>query len=161
MLYAYIKKFFFIFNCYFFRFYELDFTLTLKENLENKTIIEFPTLYVILKNHIDMYEIIDTGTFFMNIMCATIELIHTYINVIYLCYCLDEEKSDTECTNYTKKRRINNESNVKKKKNEPINYFFNDFSDSDDDGHDNVKKQKRNRLSDLNIPAYDELVKMK
>lgn len=43
------------------RFYKLDLTSSLKDNLSNKTIIEFPTLYVIFKDHIDMLEIIDSG----------------------------------------------------------------------------------------------------
>lgn len=43
------------------RFYELDLTMTLRENFSHKTIIEFPTLYVILKDHSDMYEIVDSG----------------------------------------------------------------------------------------------------
>lgn len=47
-----------------FRYHELDITLTLKENLENKTIIEFPIFYVVLKDHIDMYEIVDTGEYY-------------------------------------------------------------------------------------------------
>lgn len=59
-----------------FRFHELDVTLTLKENLENKTIIEFPTLYVILKDHVDMYEIIDTGKYY-KIFCVFIIHIST------------------------------------------------------------------------------------
>lgn len=48
------------------RFYELDVRLSLKENLENKTIIEFPTIYIILNDHSYMYEIIDTGMYFMH-----------------------------------------------------------------------------------------------
>lgn len=43
------------------RFYELDLTETLQDNLKNKTIIEFPIIYVILKDHINMYEIIASG----------------------------------------------------------------------------------------------------
>lgn len=50
------------------RFYDLDFTLTLKENLENKTIVEFPTLYVIMKDHSDMYEIVDTGKYCIQLL---------------------------------------------------------------------------------------------
>ncbi|XP_033228247.1 MATH and LRR domain-containing protein PFE0570w [Belonocnema kinseyi] len=42
------------------RFFELDTTLTLQENFEQRTIIEFPTLYVILSHNSDMYEIIDS-----------------------------------------------------------------------------------------------------
>lgn len=46
------------------RFYELDLTETLQDNLRNKKIIEFPIVYVILKDHIDMYEIIVSGKSF-------------------------------------------------------------------------------------------------
>lgn len=59
-----------------FRFHELDITLTLKENLENKTIIEFPTLYIVLKDHVDMYEIIDTGKYYKVILCIYISIIN-------------------------------------------------------------------------------------
>lgn len=52
---------FYLYKIYFFRFYELDLTLSLQENLKNKTIIEFPIIYVVLKNHSDMFEIIDSG----------------------------------------------------------------------------------------------------
>ena len=44
------------------RFYQLDYTLSLAKNFAKKTIIEFPTIYVILKDHSDMYEIVDSGT---------------------------------------------------------------------------------------------------
>ncbi|KYM89905.1 Box C/D snoRNA protein 1 [Atta colombica] len=111
-----------------FRFYDLDVTLTLQENLENKTIVEFPTLHVVMKDHSNMYDIIDT----------------------------DEEMNDAECTSYGAKKRYNNRSDDNKK-NEPVNYFFNDFSDSDDENTDNkVKKKKKS----LNIPNYEELIKM-
>lgn len=43
------------------KFFELDVTLSLKENLARKTIIEFPSIFVVLKDHSDMYEIIDSG----------------------------------------------------------------------------------------------------
>ncbi|KAM0731063.1 Box C/D snoRNA protein 1 [Formica fusca] len=109
-----------------FKFYDLDFTLTLKENLENKTIVEFPTLYVIMKDHSDMYEIVDT----------------------------DEETSDTECKNLGVRKRRKNE--FIKKENEPINYFFNDFSGSDDEKLDN-KQQKKEHSPELDIPNYEEL----
>ncbi|KAG5306832.1 BCD1 protein, partial [Acromyrmex insinuator] len=111
-----------------FKFYDLDLTLTLQENLENKTIVEFPTLHVVMKDHSNMYDIIDT----------------------------DEETSDAECTSYGAKKRYNNKRSDNKK-DEPVNYFFNDFSDSDNENTDNkVKKKKRS----LNIPNYEELIKM-
>lgn len=62
---------------FFYRFYNLDLTLTLKENLENKTIVEFPTLYVIMKDHSDIYEIIDTGKC---IVCMIIIFIYFIYN---------------------------------------------------------------------------------
>ncbi|XP_069695732.1 box C/D snoRNA protein 1 isoform X2 [Periplaneta americana] len=40
------------------RFYQLDTSLTLKENLKGKTIIEFPTVYVVLKDHKAAYDIL-------------------------------------------------------------------------------------------------------
>lgn len=45
------------------RFHELDVTLTLKENFAKKTIIEFPIVHVVLKDHFDMYDIVDSGKF--------------------------------------------------------------------------------------------------
>ena len=107
------------------KFYDLDLTLTLKENLENKTIVEFPTFYVIMKDHSDMYEIIDT----------------------------DEETSDTECKSLGARKRRRN--GFDKKEDEPVNYFFNDFSESDDEKLDN--KQQRQNTPDLDIPNYEEL----
>ncbi|KAF7995135.1 hypothetical protein HCN44_004607 [Aphidius gifuensis] len=38
----------------------LDVTSSLRENLSKKTIIEYPTIYLVLKDHSDMYEIIDS-----------------------------------------------------------------------------------------------------
>lgn len=112
------------------RFYDLDLTLTLRENLENKTIVEFPTLHVVMKDHSDMYEIIDS----------------------------DEETSDAECTSYgAKKRHSNNNGPDSDKKNESVNYFFNNLSDSEDEKTDGkVKKRKQS----LNIPNYEDLVRM-
>lgn len=62
------SKFYLIFNRYcdtfifiLLRFYELDLNLTLQENLKNKTVIEFPIMYIAFKDHSDMFEIIDSG----------------------------------------------------------------------------------------------------
>lgn len=43
------------------RYYHLDVGESLKENLEGKTIIEFPTIHVIFNHNRNMYNIIDTG----------------------------------------------------------------------------------------------------
>ncbi|XP_018562517.1 box C/D snoRNA protein 1 [Anoplophora glabripennis] len=42
------------------KFYELDPTLTLRECLEKKLIIEYPTIYVVLKDHLCGYNVIDS-----------------------------------------------------------------------------------------------------
>lgn len=44
-----------------FRFYELDVTQSLQENFKSKTIIEYPIIYVIQKDHSDMFEVIESG----------------------------------------------------------------------------------------------------
>lgn len=115
------------------RFYELDVTLTLKENLENKTIIEFPIVYVILKDHSYMYDIIDTD---------------------------DEDVNNSEYNDMNvvrRKKRLYNETKTKEGKDSTVNYFFNcDLSDSEDE-----KPNVRNKnVSNFNIPDYGELVKM-
>ncbi|PNF27455.1 hypothetical protein B7P43_G12951 [Cryptotermes secundus] len=40
------------------RFHQLDSSLSLKDNLKDKTIIEFPTIYVVLKHHKDAFDIL-------------------------------------------------------------------------------------------------------
>ncbi|CAK9810384.1 Box C/D snoRNA protein 1 [Anthophora plagiata] len=117
------------------KFYELDVTLTLMENLENKIIIEFPVIYIILKDHSYMYEIITT-----------------------------DEEDDSKCKSnsdnvFKQKKRTYDQMNVKEEKNSPINYFFNsEFSESEDEElHDD---RKNDRSSNFHIPNYDELVKM-
>jgi len=69
-------------------------------------------------------------------------------------YYLDEEMSDTECISYAKKRYNNDNGSNDNKKNEPVNYFFNDFSDEE------KTDNKVERRKSLNIPNYEELIKM-
>lgn len=52
-----------------------------------------------------------------------------------------------------RKRRKNE---LDKKENKPVNYFFNDFSESDDEQLDN-KQQGKKHVLDLDIPNYEEL----
>ncbi|CAK9821788.1 Box C/D snoRNA protein 1 [Anthophora retusa] len=117
------------------KFYELDVTLTLMENLENKIIIEFPVIYIVLKDHSYMYEIITT-----------------------------DDEDDSKCKNnsdnvFKQKKRTYDQMNVKEEKNSPVNYFFNsEFSESEDEElHNN---HRNDRSSNFHIPDYDELVKM-
>ncbi|XP_056633513.1 box C/D snoRNA protein 1 [Diorhabda sublineata] len=42
------------------KFYELDSSMTLKESLANKLIIEYPTIHVVLKDHGCGYDVIDS-----------------------------------------------------------------------------------------------------
>ncbi|XP_033185029.1 box C/D snoRNA protein 1 [Bombus vancouverensis nearcticus] len=118
------------------KFYELDVRLSLKENLENKTIIEFPTLYIILNDHSHMYEIIDT----------------------------DDEDANASKYKYNhnasrKRKRAYNQRNMKEKTNSTVNYFFNsEFSGSDEERSNNDRGSKC--LSNSNIPDYDELIRM-
>ncbi|KAK9884661.1 hypothetical protein WA026_007504 [Henosepilachna vigintioctopunctata] len=42
------------------KFYDIDLSMTLKECLKNRIIIEYPVLYVIRKEHIDLFDIIDS-----------------------------------------------------------------------------------------------------
>ncbi|KAK1117378.1 hypothetical protein K0M31_016748 [Melipona bicolor] len=116
------------------KFYELDITLSLKENLENKTIIEFPTIYIILNDHACMYEIIDTD---------------------------DEDIIDSKYNSASERRkRKYKQTNMKEETNSTVNYFFNsEFSESDEEKSN--KKSKSKWLSNCNIPNYNELVKMK
>lgn len=45
------------------KFFELDYTLSIKENLVNRLIIEYPTIHVVLKEHAAGYDIIDSGIY--------------------------------------------------------------------------------------------------
>lgn len=127
----------------------------MKENLENKIIVEFPTFHVVMKDHSNIYEIIDTGKYY------PLQLYRYITDQIRICtyvyYYLDEEEtSDTECASYVVRKRCNND-NRSNKKNEPVNYFFNDFSGSDDEKTDpKLKKRKQS----LDIPNYEDLIKM-
>lgn len=43
------------------KFYELDPTMSIRENLAKKLIIEYPTIHVLLKDHGCGYDVIDSG----------------------------------------------------------------------------------------------------
>ncbi|XP_015177300.1 PREDICTED: box C/D snoRNA protein 1 [Polistes dominula] len=119
------------------RYHELDVSLTLKENLENKTVIEFPILYVVLQHHIDMYEIVDTD---------------------------DEEifpKKKLERKN--KWSSADKDNNKKQKTNEPVNYFFNTTTIESDEELDTPSDKQQDRghnrtQSNFDIPKYEELI---
>ncbi|KAL3277296.1 hypothetical protein HHI36_012646 [Cryptolaemus montrouzieri] len=42
------------------KFYEVDIDMTLKESLRNRAIIEYPIFYVVLTDHVDQFEVIDS-----------------------------------------------------------------------------------------------------
>lgn len=46
------------------RFYELDSSLTIQECLQKKSIVEFPIIYLVLKDHAFGYDLIDSGKYF-------------------------------------------------------------------------------------------------
>lgn len=43
------------------KYYELDLSQSLKENLKGKVIIEFPIIHVVLKGHESLYSIVDSS----------------------------------------------------------------------------------------------------
>ena len=43
------------------QYFELDLTSSVKENLKNKVIVEYPTFYVVKAEHVGCYSIIDSG----------------------------------------------------------------------------------------------------
>lgn len=45
------------------RYFELDLSSSVKENLRNKIIIEYPTFYIVKADHVDYYSIIDSGKY--------------------------------------------------------------------------------------------------
>ncbi|XP_012269747.2 box C/D snoRNA protein 1 [Athalia rosae] len=96
------------------RFHELDFTETLQENLQKKTIIEFPVLYVILKDHMDMYEVLDTDEE------------------------MDEKNEEIQEPEYSKRnlkrKHQTRQKDPKQNQSVPVNFFFdNDLTDSENE----------------------------
>lgn len=43
------------------RFYRLDVNKTLKENLQDKTLVEYPWIYVSYEDNLEAFDIIDSG----------------------------------------------------------------------------------------------------
>ncbi|XP_076282457.1 box C/D snoRNA protein 1 [Lasioglossum baleicum] len=121
------------------KFHELDVTLSLQENFENKTIIEFPIIYVVLKEHSDIYEIIDTDD----------ECIHDAI-------------SKSSNGNIPRKRvKTYKQTKENTKRNSAVNYFFNsEFSESDEEMGNDDQKISTTNMRTFNIPNYEELVKL-
>lgn len=114
------------------KFYELDVTLSLGENLENRTVVEYPTFYIIMKEHTDMFEIIDS----------------------------DEEIEDVEYHRKVGQKRAKFDERASKSlknKEGPVNYFFDDFSESDDEKV-NKKSEQSEPSFVLEIPRYEDLI---
>ncbi|XP_078045745.1 box C/D snoRNA protein 1 [Augochlora pura] len=118
------------------KFHELDITLSLQENFENKTIIEFPIIYVILKDHSDMYEIIDSDD-----------------------ECMDDSTSNGHISR--KRTQMNKQIKGSTSKNSTVNYFFNyELSESEEESGNSDRRIVATNRKSFNIPDYDELVKM-
>lgn len=47
------------------KFYELNPLTSLKDNLKNKIIIEYPIIHVVLKEHLNSYDILDSGKLYL------------------------------------------------------------------------------------------------
>lgn len=60
------RKYYTSLPLFFSRFYELDMHFSLRRNLNKKKIIEFPTIYVVLKHQKDEYELVDSGKILIN-----------------------------------------------------------------------------------------------
>lgn len=45
------------------KYYEVDLTENVRDNLRNKTIVEYPTFYVVLKEHASIFNLIDAGMY--------------------------------------------------------------------------------------------------
>lgn len=99
-----------------------------------------------------MYQIIDTGNYHMNIIMIQSTWFNKKIRMLSFS---DEEMSDTECRSRTAKEKSNA---TEKKKKEAVNYFFNDFSASDDEDMDNGSRKKKYSTA-FNMPYYEELSK--
>ncbi|XP_034945592.1 box C/D snoRNA protein 1, partial [Chelonus insularis] len=100
------------------KFYELDLSLSIRENLANKTIIEFPTFYVILKDHSDAYNIIQTDE--------------------------EEDEEISKNSNRYKRKQNNQPCSKKKKVKNPVNYFFNENTSEEEEETEDDKFTKIN-----------------
>lgn len=73
---------------------------------------------------------------------------------------LDDETSDTECKNDKNTEKYKCVDNTtKKKESEPVNFFFNNFAESDDEEDADNNSHKNKHSTDIDIPYYEELSK--
>ncbi|XP_076654061.1 box C/D snoRNA protein 1 isoform X2 [Halictus rubicundus] len=146
------------------KFHELDVTLSLQENFKNKTIIEFPIIYAVLKEHSDIYEIIDTGAFICCVVIFNIvvNLVNDESINILDDECMDSSTSKSSNRNIPRKRvKTCKQAMENTKTNSTVNYFFNsEFSESEEETGNDDRKIGTTNMKTFNIPNYDELVKM-
>lgn len=57
------------------RFFELDAEKTLSENLAGKTIVEFPTIYVVYDDVVKEFDVIDSGEYRLMYLISTYNVI--------------------------------------------------------------------------------------
>ncbi|XP_071445285.1 box C/D snoRNA protein 1 isoform X2 [Hetaerina americana] len=115
------------------RFYDLDLSMSIKANLKGKFIVEYPTIYVIMKDHKLMYNIIDSDV---------------------------EEETPDVCFPGNIRAPSHEKKAVESK---PKNLLFDDdisSSDSEEDeGKVNKHKNKKIKRTEIDIPSYDVLIK--
>nr|CAD7442337.1 unnamed protein product [Timema bartmani] len=118
-------------------YYEMDPALSLKENLAGKCVIEFPTVYVVLKHHKHLFETLDSDEEFE-------EYDETSRN-------FPNKFNRTGHSGFT---RTNMNGVANRGMNKTNNFLFNHPDNSDSsDAEQNVKTPK------LDIPPYHVLIK--
>ncbi|GLH09015.1 Uncharacterized protein GBIM_14165 [Gryllus bimaculatus] len=119
------------------KFFEIDTSMTLKSALKNKTIIEFPLMYVVLKEHKEMFEVVGSD---------------------------DEQEEEMyhrshDDYHHHRFRHQNGARDFKRKQQK--NLLFNESDGSDSDVGLPSKKSlgsEVNRETGFNIPDYHELI---
>lgn len=137
-------------------FFALDLSSTLKENFEDRIIIEYPILYIIFKTHKDEFTIMDPD---MKIECTLDKTIrgNQFNNFMPFTY--------FDTVTYSKK--LSNEDETTKAINscaaELKKYFICDKSEDESEEDNKNAKVKNETLTSetkkLNIPFYENLVK--
>lgn len=135
-------------------FFVLDLSSTLKENFEDRIIIEYPILYVIFKSHKDEFIILDPD---LEVNC-------TFEKV-------DKGKPFKDFTPYTffdtvsySNKSDENFKSIKSSAAELKKYFSGSISDDEMNGKEAETDGKKNkatkrRFKALNIPKYENLIK--
>lgn len=128
------------------RFYSLDLTKTLKENLKGKVIIEYPVIFVIFDSQIQDYDVINSGEFIYKFEFHKIEYNLSFSSI----YKTDEEIVMEETRKHKNHyfpsvkhhqptNRMEQEISVNSEaapynSQKPVNFLFSNDNDLEDDG---------------------------